>query len=289
MYLGYIIILGTLFISCLLCVIIFRNYHSKHNFKLSKSELPLMFLSGVSMSILDILESKRSHSFNRLLYCHRLKVISYIIAAFLLCTAVGFAYLVSIEFSQQKGISSLMRPDTGSGERTTTIIADSDMYQGPIDITLDERQYTFEEAMQLFNGYRPSLDETVLGDNASFLMVSSPLYFPSTIGMEQISISWSIEDTNVIDYSGDIVATDIPNQGIETNIIATLTISNISVDICYHIRVLPIEKDSKTLLSDYINNYINSDININKSSITLPKEFNGGTISFFESDSPLPP
>lgn len=289
MYLGYIILLGTLFFSCLLCVIIFRNYHSKHNIKLNKDELPLMFLSGISMSILDILESRRSPSFNRLLYSHRLKIISYIIAAFLLCTAIGCTYLISIEFSQRKGITSLMRPDTGDGERTTTITADSDMYQGPIDITLEERQYTFEEAMQLFNSYRPSLDETVLGDNSSFLMVSSPLYFPSTIGKEQIAISWSIQDTNIIDYSGDIVATDIPSTGVETNIIATLSVSNISVDICYHVKVLPVEKSSKALLSDYINSYMNSDNNINKSIITLPNEFGGGTISFFESEAPLPP
>ena len=191
--------------------------------------------------------------------------------------------------SKSKSIKSISRPSLGEGDKTISINVESDIYTGTIDLEIQEKKLTFEEATKIFSKYRESLDENVLGNNTSFLKVTKPLNFPSSIGDEEISISWYISNPNIIDYTGNILTENILSECEELEIIATLTLDEHVADICYFITVYKEPLSTKDELAYYINQSINEEHLLNKSSIDLPTHMNNVDLSFYENPSTFPP
>lgn len=286
MELGYIILFILLFLSCMISAIVLRKY--KSDTPLGKGVICIPILKGLSMFLTDIIYKRRTNKYNEILYRHRVKIVSYILILFLICNGCGAIYLINQELSNNEFILKLKRPNVGEGDNTITLMTENEFYTGPIDITVDERIYTFDETMDIFSKYRKDFDTLVLGENTSFQHVINPLIFPSVLGKENISVSWNIENTDIIDYDGKI-GENIPNEGAETDIIATWTLGEISADICYYVKVFPPVKDSKTTLSEYISSQINSDANKYDSNITLPNTINGTYIKYSKYKNNFPP
>lgn len=286
MYLGHIFIFGILFFSCAICTIIFKNY--RKDLIISRKTVPIPFMAGLSMLIVDTIFARRKKAIDKTVYWYRVKVTTFILMSFLLCTVAGFVYFISLEVNHPASIFTLTRPDAGEGSSSLTIMTENDAYTGPIDINIDERQYTFDETIDIFNKYREEFDTSVLGDNDSFLHITSPLFFPATIGTEGIAVSWHIENTDIITYDGKLNES-VSEVGVETDITATWTLGDISADICYHIKVFPPKKDAKTKLKDFIESQINSEENLHSSQITLPQKIDGTSIKYSEYSEILPP
>lgn len=286
MELVYTILFILLFISCIVSIILFRKYRLDNI--LGKGVVPISLLKGISMYLTDTIYKKHTKDGDEILYRHRVKIISYILIIFLICNGCGAVYLIGHQLSKNDLIQSLTRPNVGEGDNTITVMTENESYTGPMDITIDERVYTFDETMEIFNNYRKDFDALVLGDNSSFLHVISPLHLPSVLGKENISVSWNIADTDIIDYNGKI-GENIPDSGAHTDIIATWTLGEISADICYYVKVFPPVKDAKTTISEYIHNQINSESNKHNSNITLPDTINGTSIKYSKYKESLPP
>ncbi len=286
MYLGYILLFFILFTSCLVCIVVFRGY--KRELAAEPGSVPVPFMRGFVVLLADLIFRSQSRHRDELLYRHRIKILSYILITFLICILIGAVYLLSLELQDGASITNISRPEVGEGDTTITVMAEHESYTGPIDITVEERTYTFDEVIEIFTSYRDDFDAYVLGDNASFLHVTSPLCFPSTVGDEDIAVSWHIDDTSLIGYDGNL-SDDIPDEGAETDITATWTLGDISADICYHVKVYPATKDAKTILSEYIDSTINSDTNIYSNSVSLPDMIGDSAITYRKYSEPLPP
>lgn len=259
------IIFGTIFVLLSVYLIIFR------------------LKNGASM-VLDFLYR----------FCHlkkqdyHLKLASFLIVFTMSASLLGLISAVYARLSEFAPVTTLTRPDAGESDSTISLIADSEIFSGPIDIPVDAREYTFDEAMSIFRSYRHELDKYVLGDNESFLKVRTPLNFPSSIGKEHIAISWHIEKPDIINYSGQPVSENISPDGSETEIIATLSLGANTAQICYSIVVYPEQPSSTDLLLSNLNSLINSPDNIFDNSVTLPSEIDGKAISFYEEKSVFP-
>jgi len=309
MYIVYIFIFGLLFLLAIICTIVFKNYKKSYIGSLTKKDVPFKLIAGFSALIVDIIHqlpivkkrssssptAKKLTSLNAgkspalLLYNHRLRVTSYLLSIFIICMLLGFIYSCSLLVKENNTIKDLTRPTLGDGDESITLIADSELYSGTIDIILEEKEYTFDEAMSIFQSYREELDAYVLWNNESFLYVTSPLRFPSSLGDEQISISWDIENTHIIDYSGQLILDNVSSEGSETEIIATLTLGDITAEIIYHIAIYPPKLEPDQLLSAYVNTYINSEDKLYSSQVHLPENMDGIKLKFFENDRVLPP
>ncbi len=286
MYLGYFLLFFILFTSCLVCVVLFRGYKKEQ--LTEPGTVPIPFMRGFVVLLADLIFRRQSKQRDELLYRHRIKILSYILITFLLCTLMGAVYLLSLELQDESSITSISRPDVGEGDTTITVMAEHESYTGPIDITVEERTYTFDETIEIFTSYRDDFDAYVLGDNVSFLQVTSPLCFPATVGDEDIAVSWHIDDTSLIGYDG-IISDNVPDEGAETDITATWTLGDISADICYHVMIYPATKDAKTILSEYIDGAVNSDTNIYDNSVSLPDMVGDSAITYRKYSEPLPP
>lgn len=217
-----------------------------------------------------------------------LRIASFIALTTLVLSLIGAIHIVSSAFSSDEAVNSIGRPAPGQGDSSISLITDSEIYTGIIDIVVNDKEYTFDEASELFSYYRSQLDECVLGDNESFLKVTSPLTFPSSIGDEDISISWHIANPDIIDYSGNIITDNLSSDGSKTEVVATLSLGDNVAEICYSIVVYPRELSPKDQLISELTEIINSPTNITKEEISLPKEINGHTISFYKNKSELP-
>lgn len=227
-------------------------------------------------------------------FCHikkqdyHLKLASLILVFTMASSFLGMICAIYAQLSERTPVTTLIRPDADESGSTISLIADSEIFSGPIDIPIDAREYTFDEAMSIFSSYRDELDKFVLGDNESFLKVRTPLNFPSSIGNEHIAISWHIDRPDIINYSGQPISENISPDGSETEIIATLSLGNNTAEICYSIIVYPEQLSTTESLISNLNSLINSPDNISNSSITLPSEVEGKAISFYKEKSVFP-
>lgn len=217
------------------------------------------------------------------------KIILYSISSTLMISIFATVYCVSLFFDTDDKISSISRPNIGEGDSTISINVDSEIYSGTIDLEILEKQISFEEAIEIFSKYRDELDNYVLGDNTSFCEVTFPLSFPSSIGSENIAISWYISNPDIIDYTGNILFDNMTSNSTDLEITATLKLDDHTAEICYYITVTKSTPTIKEQLSEYIHNHINNSSLLNKTDIDLPSQMNGVNLNFYSKESSLPP
>ena len=308
MQIVFIVIFALIFIFNILCIFIFRKYNCDFIRQIDNKTLSIRFVLGFASKCTDLVQSlsiiRKSRAYentkqrlsalninapaDKNVYIHHLKLASYIITIVLISSFIGIAYTASQLGTSNALITELSRPSSGEGSQNISLITDSEAYSGTIEINIDEKEYSFDEVMDIFSSYRADFDTYVLGDNASFLHVTSPLNLPSTWGDENIRISWYISDVDIVDFSGNIISDNLSEDGSSVEIIATLTLGDISADICYQVKVFPTLPTDRDLLTSYVNDYINSDSNRSDDTISLPSEYNGQAVSFFEENEVYP-
>ena len=217
------------------------------------------------------------------------KIILYSISSTLIISLFAAIYCISQFIVKDDEISSISRPNIGEGDSTISINVNSEIYSGTIDIEVQEKQITFEEAINIFSKYRDELDHFVLSENKSFSEITSPLNFPSQIGTENISISWYISDPNIIDYTGDILFDNMLSDNANLEITATLKLGGHFANILYNVTVTKKVPTAKEQLSKYLNNHINDSSLLNKKNINLPTDMNGMELDFYKKKSSYPP
>lgn len=217
------------------------------------------------------------------------KIFLYSITSTLITSIFATLYCVTLFFNTDKKISSISRPNIGEGDSSISINIDSEIYSGTMDLEILEKQITFEEAIEIFSNYREELDKCILGNNTSFCEVISPLNFPSSIGSENIAISWHISNPDIIDYTGNILFDNMTSDSFDLEIIASLRLGEHTAEICYYITVIKVPPTAKDQLYEYIQNHINNSSLLTETNINLPSQMNGIDLSFYSKENSLPP
>ena len=245
----------------------------------------LLFVISLTGFILLI---KNKIKCNFLINEHRKKLVTYVILTVIFTSALADYYCISYMFLPSSQISSIKRPAIGEGNSSISINIDSELYTGAIDLEIKDKELSFDEANKLFAKYRKELDSYVLGDNKSFLKVTTPLNLPSSIGTENINISWYISDTDIMDYTGQLITENLTEDGCPLELVATLTYGNNSADICYSVIAYKTPLTPKEDLSLKLDDIINSDDNRIKDSLSLPTEIDGVPVKFYKNKSEFP-
>ncbi len=308
MQLAFIIIFAATLIITISCIFLFKKYKQDYVKSLNIKSSSVRFLSGFSALCTDFLYKlslfKNSNSFkktkrhisslnigespDKCLYAHHLQLVSYAVITICLSSFLGLAYTLSILDGSTNSVVEITRPSNGDGEQNISLKTDSELYSGDINITIKDRNYTFDEVMDIFSSYRSKFDSYVLNENSSFLHIDSSLNLPSVWGKENISISWFISATDVIDYSGQLIDKNISSEGVPVELVATLTLDDISADICYQLIIFPSKTTNKEQLESYLNDIINSEYNLTKDTIALPDNILGFDISYSSKNTVYP-
>lgn len=291
-----------IYIVFLLLLLIFFittfHYKKKEYSNIPKKEHPLAFLYGSSFFIITIFDRyinkgkisgkdlRKSEKLSklyvgvnprRLLMLHKAKSISFSLLSLLVILIISVLYHLN-DSNNTNTVSSLDRP-TDSNSSSINLTIDYEGETTDIIIEIESQAHTLEEALKYFDEHRSEIEKSMLGDNEDLYNINSTLKFNNKVA--EIQILWQPEEPKYVDYSGDILFDNIPDQGILTNIIATLTYGGHEAAITIPIFIP--SKASTFSILDEINNEIVSINDPYSSNVNLPTSINGSEIKYYSS------
>lgn len=107
----------------------------------------------------------------------------------------------------------LERNNCGEGVRTEKLIAKTGGREIPITIELPERQYNGKELEKAFETAMKKLDGIILDKNKTFDEVRKDLHFPSRILDMPITVSWEVDNYEVINVFGELQTEALKEEG----------------------------------------------------------------------------
>ena len=107
----------------------------------------------------------------------------------------------------------LERNNCGEGVRTEMLIAKTEEKEIPVEIKLPERQYSDTELEKAFESAMEELDGIILGENKTFDEVRKDLNFPSQIPGMPITVSWEVDNYEVMNVLGELQREALQKEG----------------------------------------------------------------------------
>lgn len=260
---------------------------------LAKKEYPLKFLFGMSMFITDKFPKKRAKK-NKFLnqaiqdlkvkedirkerYLYIVNKMSYCLAGIIITVMIG----IGIEISERQNngeISSLKRDS--SSETVYNIYSRNEKgEENALTIDVEQKELKKEDVLKELKSEQKELIHKVLGTNESVESVTKPLNLVSSIGENNILVSWEIEDSSIIGYDGEL-SDDIPTEGKLVMLTALMTYREVTLDYSFYVNVFP-KKDDNGIQSQ-VQSYID-DEDIYSEEVQLPDEINGEHVTFYNS------
>lgn len=279
----------------LFLTLVFRGYKKDFFKDLNKKENPLRIFYGLSLKLYDLFKKafpqRENAKVDKMIKSLCVKENTknektlYFTKKISLCTAAAFAaFLIGFLYCAANGgadkITTLIRNEYGGGEAEYDLIVNYADSEETVEIEISERLYTDDEIYDLFEEAYEAVKEEMLGENESPDEVSSALELVSDYG--EIDIYWEIEDTDILDYNGEIAAEIPEGDSITINLYATFTLEDVSAVYTYPVTLVSETLSEKELLISYIMEEIEENNSLYESEVVLPSDINGEDISFAE-------
>ena len=206
-----------------------------------------------------------------------------IMAAVLAVAAVAvFAYTPAIE-----ALTGLVRPESGDGDAVyelEAVLSNGESVE--VEVTLKERSYTEDEAMELFEAAYAELAAGMLGGNESLSYVTSSLYLADEAADGAVSVSWQSSDRDIISDFGEIAKEqdEIDSDGETCTLTASLACGEYSTEVDIEVTVYPAQLSYEEALAGALLSEVEEAAleDLTGSLVALPSEYNGMTVSWYE-------
>lgn len=146
-----------------------------------------------------------------------------IAAASVLCFAGVFLWdnLRQIE-TNETGQKILQRNPHGQGDSSAQLRASIGENEEEFSVTVSEQEYTEEELDAVFQEASEDLEKLILGENESLDEVRDDLELISEIPETGISVSWEIDNYEVMDIQGNLISENLTDDGTLVKLSASL-------------------------------------------------------------------
>ena len=146
-----------------------------------------------------------------------------IAAASVLCFAGVFLWdnLRQIE-TNETGQKILQRNPHGQGDSSAQLRASIGENEEEFSVTVSEQEYTEEELDAVFQEASEDLEKLILGENESLDEVRDDLELISEIPETGISVSWEIDNYEVMDLQGNLISENLTDDGTLVKLSASL-------------------------------------------------------------------
>lgn len=146
-----------------------------------------------------------------------------IAAASVLCFAGVFLWdnLRQIE-TNETGQKILQRNPHGQGDSSAQLRASIGENEEEFSVTVSEQEYTEEELDAVFQEASEDLEKLILGENESLNEVRDDLELISEIPETGISVSWEINNYEVMDLQGNLISENLTDDGTLVKLSASL-------------------------------------------------------------------
>ncbi len=137
------------------------------------------------------------------------------------------------------------RKEYGKGAVELELMAESEEGREEISFTLEEVQYTPEQIKILFEKAIMDLENIMLGLNSSLDEVRSPLNFVHKMDGYPFTITWHLNNYQVIDSQGQLKSKFLSEEGTMVKITAILKYFDFSGEYTCFARILPVLNKGK--------------------------------------------
>lgn len=298
-----IFLYSVLFILLIALSAIFYKHKNHIKAGISFKSNPLSVFYGLSFFIIDFLKisdrkirKESSSAFfssarkkalmlnpgkdsEQLLYLSLAKSISLCICVFIIFMILGIVYTFNNIISGTSYVNSLKRPTDGSENITYSLQVNTEETTEYIDIEVSKKMYEYSEVIALFDKYREDIVAAMLNDNKSTDKITSSLTFISSIGDENILLTWQPEDTSYIDLNGNLIYDNISSTGTDTTIYVYMEFNDITASLAIGVTLYQ-PSDSSVTLKKEIQDYIDNNSNPVSTSVSLPSRISGNSLTF---------
>ena len=237
-----------------------KNYKKELWFSLEKKQHPFRFCYGTALFFSDFFLSvlKKlfpNHSFsnpklkNKLdklyvgkdiekqLCLFQAKKFSYSLLIFSIIIFLGFLYSCSVQLQKHTSISTLNRSNEDQTYSMEVTLENKETQL--VDVLVESQKYDFEASFNLFETYREEIVSAMLDKNTGIESIQYPLNFISEIGEKGLTITWDVENENLIDYSGKIYTENIESEGAATTVTAHLSLGEYEASLTIPLVLVP--------------------------------------------------
>ncbi|TCT11651.1 type II secretion system protein F (GspF) [Natranaerovirga pectinivora] len=298
-----IMISVALLLSIVVLIIVTRNYEKEDIDVLDKKEYKLYQIMPTSLFLMDkVFKIKhlttRDYKIKQQLamlygekisaYKLRLYVADKISLIILILFSFSFLGLV-IGYSDYQNTyliegNTLLRPGYNQGatsyELDLTIKTENEILNESIEVMVEPKSLTTEQALRLLENSLEYLKVYILGENESLNNVQYPLKLIKEIPGTQIKVNWESSHPEIIDSNGMIDFKDITEEGIYVSLLPTLVYGDIQLKHNLIVQVWPRVISQKELLESNLNRMLD-ELNkegLENSEVVLPSEIGDGEV-----------
>lgn len=141
--------------------------------------------------------------------------------------------------SDESGFSIVGRNSQGEGEREEKLKVQVGDMEETMNVTVEEQEYTEEQLEKTFQSAGEKLEALVLGENESLDEVRSNLKLISAIPDTGISVSWELENHDVMNQQGELKTENLPDEGILVKLTAVMSYKEEMAENIFFARLYP--------------------------------------------------
>ncbi len=168
---------------------------------------------------------------------------------------------------------TLFRRELGMGSYVEELELKSDVYKGTVELEIEEKQPTKDEAKKLLEKAKKEIDATFLGENKAFEQVMSDVILQDTYQDGMVAAEWSFDDYTYIGTDGVIKENELEEPEL-VEATAVLTCGEYQQIYRFSMRLCPCSVETEKGLRREIQKKI-SQQPLEKSEITLPSDIAG--------------
>lgn len=282
-------------IAVIIIILYFCTLPYKRNLRkeLDKREYPLKSLFGLAMFITDRFPKKRTKKntfLNQAIrdlkirkdikkerYLYTVNKISYCLIGTVITVLIG----IGVEISAMENNSEIKSLKRDNNLEVSYNIYSQNEKGEKKELTIDvgQKQLKKEDILKEMKSKQEELVQKVLGKNESMEYVTEPLNLVSSIGKNNILVSWDIGDNSIIGYDGAL-SDDIPIEGKLVMLTALMTYQELTLEYSFYIHVFPKKSDGS--IESQVQSYID-DEDVYSQEVRLPEKINGEKIIYYNS------
>ena len=167
----------------------------------------------------------------------------------------------------------LFRRELGMGSYVEELELKSDVYKGTVELEIEEKQPTKDEAKKLLEKAKKEIDATFLGENKALEQVMSDVILQDTYQDGMVAAEWSFDDYTYIGTDGVIKENELEEPEL-VEATAILTCGEYQQIYRFSMQLCPCSVETEKGLRREIQKRI-SQQPLEKSEITLPSDIAG--------------
>lgn len=168
---------------------------------------------------------------------------------------------------------TLFRRELGKGSYVEELELKSDVYQGTVEIEIEEKQPTKNEAKKLLEKAKKEIDATFLGENKALEQVMSDVILQDAYQDGMVAAEWSFDDYTYIGTDGVIKENELDEPEL-VEATAVLTCGEYQQIYRFSMQLCPCSVETEKGLRREIQKKIRQQP-LEKSEITLPSDIAG--------------